>query len=521
MALHAWLVTAALLCSNVHAVRADATPFSLSQTLGSSMVLQRNVALTSLWGFAAPGAVVSTVMTCDGCPTIADATTGADGVWRASTPPLATTVLPFNVTFTSSGQPPLTLTDVLVGETLLCAGQSNMALSIAMALNATEEIAALPLYGATIRFMYTAEDQQTSPLIDLPRPAIAWSRMGASAGGASWGGFSATCWFTGRSLWVSLGSGAVPVGLVESSVGGTAIRQWSPIEALAACPQPYNSPIPYGTTPYNHAQLFNGMVAPFGTGPTQFAAIVFDQAESDSFPQTPVGYYGCQTSAMIAAWRSLFGNPLLPFVFIHLQPYTGGGDLEDLRSFQLVALSQPATAYATAIDLGDPASPYGNVHFQNKQVIGDRLSTAFRALGGDTAASAIYPPASFLTQVTYNNSGLPLVDVAFFRAGAPRGSPPLALSFLPPPTCPPTANCTIFTILGSDGGEYAADAALDSTGFGLRISAPALPAGVYAVGSAYAWSQWPLATLYSAGGLPVLPWRQALTMAGPPGPPPA
>lgn len=62
-------------------------------------------------------------------------------------------------------------------------------------------------------------------------------------------------------------------------------------------------------------------VAPFGTGPTAFKAVVWDQAESDSFPQasridrgyncrimpwflplslqTPLGYYGCATVAQV------------------------------------------------------------------------------------------------------------------------------------------------------------------------------------------------------------------------------
>lgn len=32
--------------------------------------------------------------------------------------------------------------------------------------------------------------------------------------------------------------------------------------------------------------------------------------------------------------------------------------------------------YANAIDLGDPTSPFGNVHFQNKQTIAKRIVSA-------------------------------------------------------------------------------------------------------------------------------------------------
>ena len=107
-----------------------------------------------------------------------------------------------------------------------------------------------------------------------------------------------------------------------------------------------------------NGELWNGMIAPFGTGPTAFSFVLWDQAESDSYPQTPAGYYGCQTLAQINGWRKLLKDPLLPWVFVHLQPYTGsennasplelacgssfgsgGGDpLAELRHEQLNAL---------------------------------------------------------------------------------------------------------------------------------------------------------------------------------------
>ena len=34
---------------------------------------------------------------------------------------------------------------------------------------------------------------------------------------------------------------------------------------------------------------YNAMIHPFGTGPTTFSMVVWDQAESDSYPQTNPG----------------------------------------------------------------------------------------------------------------------------------------------------------------------------------------------------------------------------------------
>ena len=509
---------------------AAAAPFSVSPTLSSSGVLLANTpSLTSLWGHADPGASVAIALGYPGAPAVAPALTGSDGVWRAVLPSLPILSIPFNISLSSAGSPEIVLTDMLAGVVLLCSGQSNLQLSIAMALNASAEVAALDAFGATVRVMYTAGASSAEPLADLPSaPQLPWQRISAAgAGRAGWGGFSATCWYTGRELWRALGAGAVPVGLVESAVGGTAIRQWAPVEALARCPQPYNSPKPYGTAPYAHSTLYNAQIAPFGTGPTRFSAVLWDQAESDSFPQTPQEYYGCQGPAMVNAWRELLQASLLPFVFQHLQPYSADY-LEVLRQSQLAMLALPATGFGSAMDLGDPSSPLGAVHFRNKQEGAARLALAIRALWGDAEAAQVYPPPQFLSQATWlansssssSSSGTPgtavyTVDVAFFRPGLRGGrGAPLPLTLTPPPACPASSNCTCLSIVTSAGALIpATNATLTPDGLGLRLVGEG-PAGDYPVGSAYAWSFWPLPVLYGPGGLPVLPWLQSNVSGG-------
>ena len=295
--------------------------------------------------------------------------------------------------------------DILFGDVILCSGQSNLQLSVAMGLNATAEIAALDAFGPMVRVFYVAGQGSATPQRDV-NAAVKWSRASAaSMGQPSWGGFSGQCWYTGRSLFLGLGGG-VPIGLIESSIGGTAIRNWAPTSALAMCPQPYNSPSPYGTGPYEHSAPFNGMINGFGTGPTSLRLVLWDQAESDSYPQTPIGYYSCQTIAQIQTWRSLLRPTavaatygILPWVFLHLQPYHGSGPccLEDLRSAQTTALMLPNVGVASAVDLGDPDSPWGDVHFRNKQAAGARAAAAIAVIAhyapGATKGLAAYPPA--------------------------------------------------------------------------------------------------------------------------------
>lgn len=227
---------------------------------------------------------------------------------------------------------------------------------------------------------------------------------------------------------------------------------------------------------------------------------------------------GCQTLAQINSWRALFAQPLLPWVFVHLQPYSGSGPccLETLRSAQLVALALPTVGYATAIDLGDTTSPYGNVHYRDKQTTAQRVLAAAQALVYSTAQPA-YPPPAFLTQTAYYNGSAARIEVQF-------DSDTTALQLLPEQnaSCPsgiPAANCSGFVIIGSDNHLYDATAVLDTqtpTSATLVLTA-ILPPSVYGVGSAYGWAMWPLVRLY-ARGLPLLPWRQALTLPGPPPP---
>jgi hypothetical protein len=194
--------------------------------------------------------------------------------------------------------------------------QSNIdTIILPHAFNATAELAACATDFPHVRIMRTAHANPTTPQLDLPAPTVPWT----PGSHGSCNQFSATCWFTARDLFLELGA-KVPVGVVMSAAGGTAVRNWAPKEALAACSQPWSGLQPYGTGPYMHSVLFNGMIAPFGTGPTAFSFVLWDQAESDSYPQTPPGYYGCQTLAHINSWRKTLGDPLLPWVFVHLQP---------------------------------------------------------------------------------------------------------------------------------------------------------------------------------------------------------
>jgi hypothetical protein len=65
-------------------------------------------------------------------------------------------------------------------------------------------------------------------------------------------GFSATCWFAARDLFIELG-GKTAVGVIQSAAGGTAVRNWVPTEGLAHCSQPWSGLQHYGYGPYTQS----------------------------------------------------------------------------------------------------------------------------------------------------------------------------------------------------------------------------------------------------------------------------
>ena len=94
--------------------------FTLSSTLGSSMVLQRGVPTTTLWGLSTPGSVVTAVFSSNGASF--NATADPSGTWRVNLPAFPASATPQSITFSTSGETSLTISDVLIGDVLLCSG---------------------------------------------------------------------------------------------------------------------------------------------------------------------------------------------------------------------------------------------------------------------------------------------------------------------------------------------------------------------------------------------------------------
>jgi len=68
---------------------------------------------------------------------------------------------------------------------------------------------------------------------------------------------------------------------------------------------------------------------------------------------------------MISDWRANFANPGAYFGFVLLEPWIGGATGQ-FRDAQQAALALPMVSLGSAIDIGDPTSPFGSVHPRHK-----------------------------------------------------------------------------------------------------------------------------------------------------------
>ena len=206
---------------------AAARALQLPTTWGSSMVLEAN-APNKLWGLDASGSTVS--VTAFG--RTYNATADSSGAWSVLIAAQPKSTLPSTISIASTSGGAATLSDVLVGYTVVCSGQSNMELNVGATYNYVTETADADALGATLRIfqvaMLDAYAGATTPQTNLSA-SIPWTR----ASSASVSSFSALCYFFGAELVKKHPD--TPIGLLASSWGGTAIQPWMSPAALNSC----------------------------------------------------------------------------------------------------------------------------------------------------------------------------------------------------------------------------------------------------------------------------------------------
>ncbi len=185
---------------------------STSQLVGNNMVLQRNESVP-IWGWAASGTEVVVSFLGKEYRSTAD----SDGRWHVKLSPVAAGG-PYEMTILGEDQT-IELTNILVGEVWVCSGQSNMEWILKNTDEAEQEIAAAK--DDLIRHFKVPREGSFS--LEKRLPGGNWEVCSPG----SVGQFTAVGYYFAKELRKKLN---VPVGLINSSWGGSSIEAWTAAE---------------------------------------------------------------------------------------------------------------------------------------------------------------------------------------------------------------------------------------------------------------------------------------------------
>lgn len=352
-------------------------------------------------------------------------TTDVTGNWRVILDPLAANAI--GQSLTATGSATTTLTDILVGEVWLAAGQSNMNHTVG-ASSTARKAGNFPLVrmcnwegsvGTGASQVYgTADYANLTPGNFF---IGSWQVMEATTVSRQ----SGVAWFYASELADALrgkgpGGSDVPVGVLDVSVGGTSTESYIPPSVLLADPllkipfqMPKNCPalgqwtasrINRNLGNYVQADLTRPHPHPYAPGflyevgiapvlPFTFKGVIWYQGESNAeFTDTPTGApvsYGrsgkwisdYQTHVMLTlvdSWRTTFEKPNLPFYQVMLPRISGPNRVKwpwyrEAQHRLDTARDNVETAVITEFGVD------GNVHPPDKEAVGVRLARIARA----------------------------------------------------------------------------------------------------------------------------------------------
>ncbi len=401
--LYAVTMLAGVVAATAQAKIEMGTPFS------DGVVLQRGVEVP-VWGKAEPGLFV-TVAFADAEVSV---DVGADGAWLVKLPAMSASAESRTMTVTESKKGVIfddetdrvEIGDVLVGEVWFASGQSNME---------------CPIWGVSPRYRDGSGALVTSmdhlPNIRFAKNTRTWSVAPTTAKYNGWkkfepasfksGALSAVAYYYARELYLALGG--VPVGIVDSSWGGTNIDAWTPRCGYDGCDASLKATAEYkvaakwdksmkkGPIGEAHQQptvLFNGMVDSWA--PMAMRGMIWYQGCHNNGEYQ---LYAAKMKALRDGWAKRFENPALKIYFVQLAPYNQ--NWPGLVAAQTkYAESEPNAALAVTADVGN----FYDIHPNRKEIVAKRL--AVHALKRDYGFDIDEDNSPVLESATFANGAV-------------------------------------------------------------------------------------------------------------------
>lgn len=480
----------------------------LPNTISDHAVLQRESPI-HIWGWAGPNEPI-TVSLHDQKKTAKANNYGEWGLWLD--PEAAGGPYTLTVASVASASQPLTREDILVGDVWVASGQSNMEMPLrgfpgsAVLKDAAKEIASANQPKMRLLRLEKA-------FSDVPQEDIAATWTACTPETAT--EFSAVAYLFGREIQQKQN---VPVGLIDTTWGGTPISSWVSLDALgadaslmpvfatrarfadeqaglprveaeekredAAAAQAHQPAPSHPWHPMQEswlpAALYNGMIAPLT--PYSIKGFLWYQGETDSAPER-APLYAKMLQTLIADWRGQWRQGNLPFLYVQISsfhsPAENWGVVRDAERRSLVIGN---TAMAVSIDVGEA----GNVHPADKQTVASRLALAAEGLVYHEKVEYSGP---LYRQTTVEDGSL---RVWFDHAAGLRTTP-----FVPLASVTASTLQSSFEIAGDDRRFVPAHAVIE--GETVVVSSSSVPHPRYV---RYAWANESVGGLYNKSGLP-------------------
>jgi sialate O-acetylesterase len=191
----------------------------LPQLIGDGMVLQRDTKI-NIWGWAAPGEKIVISFNHKNYK----ATTGGDSKWAVSLPAMRAGG-PYAMDLSASNH--VTIHNILIGDVWLCSGQSNMVLPMERVKEKYPDEIANANYPQIRNFFIPTVSDLSKVHDDLPPGQ--WKE----ANPKNVLDFGAASYFFAKQLYEKY---HVPIGIINSSVGGTPIQAWISEDGIKAIP---------------------------------------------------------------------------------------------------------------------------------------------------------------------------------------------------------------------------------------------------------------------------------------------
>ena len=325
----------------------------LPNILGSNMVLQQKSDAV-LWGWANPGEKIF-VTTSWNMKT--DSVVGdGDAHWKIKIPTPAAGG-PHSITL--KGKNVIVLDNILIGEVWVCSGQSNMEWSSLQKV--PQILAAMPTSGnQNLRLFQVPKSTSQTPQDQIEG---GWKICSPQ----SLDGFSAIGYFFALELQEKL---KVPVGIINSSWGGTPAEVWAAESIVTKDPELLTAagklkPVP--SWPVSPGYTYNSMIYPMRNFP--IAGAIWYQGESNV---STASTYTKLFTAMIEGWREAW-HKQFPFYFVQIAPfaYQNPNEAALLREAQTRSLTLSKTGMVVISDLVDNVK---DIHPKNKKDVGLRLA---------------------------------------------------------------------------------------------------------------------------------------------------